>query len=200
MSDGREATGTLRVHSTTILAVRHQGRVVMAGDGQVSLGDRIMKQTARKVRRMAQERVLAGFAGSAADAFALFARFETKLEEFSGNLPRAAVELAKEWRTDRALRRLEALLAVADQEHALILSGTGDIIEPDDGIIGIGSGGGYAAAAARALVRHSPLPARQIAEEAMRIAASLCVYTNEHLTVEELEGRPPVGGKQSGSG
>jgi ATP-dependent HslUV protease subunit HslV len=176
----------LRWRSTTILAVRHQGRVVMAGDGQVSLGDRIMKHTARKVRRMADGRVVAGFAGSAADAFALFARFEAKLEEFSGNLPRAAVELAKDWRTDRALRRLEALLAVADAEHALILSGTGDIIEPDDGIIGIGSGGGYAAAAARALVGHSTLSARQIAEEAMRIAASLCVYTNEQVTIEEL--------------
>jgi len=175
-----------RWRSTTILAVRHQGRVVMAGDGQVSLGDRIMKHTARKVRRMADGRAVGGFAGSAADAFALFARFEAKLEECSGNLPRAAVELAKEWRTDRALRRLEALLAVADREHALILSGTGDIIEPDDGIIGIGSGGGYAAAAARALVAHSALSARQIAEEAMRIAASLCVYTNEQLTIEEL--------------
>jgi ATP-dependent HslUV protease subunit HslV len=175
-----------RVRSTTILALRHQGRVAMAGDGQVSLGDRIMKHTARKVRRMAGDRVLAGFAGSAADAFALFARFEAKLEEFSGNLPRAAVELAKDWRTDRALRRLEALMAVADREHALILSGTGDIIEPDDGIIGIGSGGGYAAAAARALVRHSALSAREIADEAMRIAASLCVYTNEQVTIEEL--------------
>ncbi|MBI4536622.1 MAG: ATP-dependent protease subunit HslV [candidate division NC10 bacterium] len=179
------ATGP-RIHSTTILAVRHQGRVAMAGDGQVSLGDRIMKHTARKVRRMAGDRVLAGFAGSAADAFALFARFEAKLEEFSGNLPRAAVELAKDWRTDRALRRLEALMAVADGEHSLILSGTGDIIEPDDGIIGIGSGGGYAAAAARALVGHSQLSAREIAQEAMRIAASLCVYTNEQITLEEL--------------
>jgi ATP-dependent HslUV protease subunit HslV len=175
-----------RFRSTTILAVRHQGRVAMAGDGQVSLGDRIMKHKARKVRRMAGDRVLAGFAGSAADAFALFARFEAKLEEFSGNLPRAAVELAKDWRTDRALRRLEAVMAVADREQSLILSGTGDIIEPDDGIIGIGSGGGYAAAAARALVGHSTLSARQIAGEAMRIAASLCVYTNEQVTIEEL--------------
>jgi ATP-dependent HslUV protease subunit HslV len=175
-----------RFRGTTILAVRHQGHVVMAGDGQVSLGDRIMKHKARKVRRMTGDRVLAGFAGSAADAFALFARFEAKLEEFSGNLPRAAVELAKDWRTDRALRRLEAVMAVADREQSLILSGTGDIIEPDDGIIGIGSGGGYAAAAARALVGHSTLSARQIAGEAMRIAASLCVYTNEQVTIEEL--------------
>jgi len=175
-----------RWRSTTILTVRHQGRVAMAGDGQVSLGDRIMKHTARKVRRMSGDRVLAGFAGSAADAFALFARFEAKLEEFSGNLPRAAVELAKDWRTDRALRRLEAIMAVADREHSLILSGTGDIIEPDDGIIGIGSGGGYAAAAARALVRHSTLSAREITEEAMRIAAALCVYTNDQITLEEL--------------
>ncbi|MFA5026698.1 MAG: ATP-dependent protease subunit HslV [Candidatus Methylomirabilota bacterium] len=172
--------------STTILAVRHQGCVAMAGDGQVSLGDRVMKHTARKVRRLAGGTVVAGFAGSAADALALFARFEAKLEEFPGNLPRAAVELAKEWRTDRALRRLEAVLAVADRQSSLILSGTGDIIEPDDGIIGIGSGGGYAAAAARALVRHSSLSAREIAEEAMRIAASLCIYTNDQLTVEEL--------------
>ena len=175
-----------RFRSTTILAVRHQGRVAMAGDGQVSLGDRIMKHTARKVRRMAGDQVLAGFAGSAADAFALFARFEAKLEEYSGNLPRAAVEMAKDWRTDRVLRRLEAIMAVADREHSLILSGTGDIIEPDDGIIGNGSGGGYAAAAARALVAHSTLSAQQIAGEAMRIAASLCVYTNEQVTIEEL--------------
>jgi len=178
--------GDLRWRSTTILAVRHQGCVAMAGDGQVSLGDRVMKHTARKVRRLAGGTVVAGFAGSAADALALFARFEAKLEEFPGNLPRAAVELAKEWRTDRALRRLEAVLAVADRQCSLILSGTGDIIEPDDGIIGIGSGGGYAAAAARALVRHSSLSAREIAEEAMRIAASLCIYTNDQLTVEEL--------------
>ena len=175
-----------RWRSTTILAVRHQGHVAMAGDGQVTLGDRIMKHKARKVRRMSGDRVLAGFAGSAADAFALFARFEAKLEEFSGNLSRASVELAKDWRTDRALRRLEAVMAVADRDQSLILSGTGDIIEPDDGIIGIGSGGGHAAAAARALVAHSKLSARQIAGEAMRIAASLCVYTNEQVTIEEL--------------
>jgi ATP-dependent HslUV protease subunit HslV len=145
-----------------------------------------MKHTARKVRRMYNDTVIAGFAGTAADAFALFAKFEGKLEEFRGNLPRAAVELAKDWRLDRALRQLQALLAVANAEHSLIISGTGDVIEPDDGVIGIGSGGGYAAAAARALTKHSTLSAREIAEEAMRIAAGLCVYTNDRITVEEL--------------
>jgi ATP-dependent HslUV protease subunit HslV len=172
--------------STTILSVRHKGRVALAGDGQVSFGETIMKHTARKVRRLYQERILVGFSGAAADAFALFARFETKLEEFNGHLPRAAVELAKDWRTDRMLRRLEALLAVADRDYSYIISGTGDVIEPDDGIIGIGSGGPYAAAAARALVDFSDLDARRIVEEAMRIAASLCVYTNDRITVEEI--------------
>jgi ATP-dependent HslUV protease subunit HslV len=175
-----------RVRSTTILCVRHAGRVAMGGDGQVSFGDQVMKHTARKVRRMCNETVIAGFAGAAADAFALFAKFEAKLEEFRGNLPRAAVELAKDWRMDRALRRLEALLAVANADDSLIISGTGDVIEPDDGIIGIGSGGGYAAAAARALVKHSTLSAREIVEEGMRIAAGLCVYTNDRVTIEEL--------------
>ena len=172
--------------ATTILSVRHRGQVAIAGDGQVSFGEVVMKHTARKVRRMYNDTVIAGFAGAAADAFALVAKFEAKLDEFNGNLPRAAVELAKDWRMDRALRRLEALLAVVDREHSLIISGTGDVIEPDDGIIGIGSGGAYAAAAARALVKHSDLTARQITEEAMRIAASLCVYTNDQITVEEL--------------
>ncbi len=175
-----------RVRSTTILALRHQGRVVIAGDGQVSMGDMVMKHTARKLRRLYHDRVMVGFAGTAADAFALFAKFEGKLEEFNGQLARAAVELAKDWRTDRALRPLQALLAAVDRETSLVISGTGDVIEPDDGIIGIGSGGGYAAAAARALVRHSTLDARQIAEEAMRIAADLCVHTNTHLSIEEL--------------
>ena len=175
-----------RMRSTTILCVRHQGKVALAGDGQVSFGEQVMKHTARKVRRMYNDTVIAGFAGAAADAFALFAKFDAKLEEFRGNLPRAAVELAKDWRMDRALRQLQALLAVANAEHSLIISGTGDVIEPDDGIIGIGSGGGYAAAAARALVKHSTLSAREIAEEAMRIAAGLCVYTNDRITVEEL--------------
>ena len=174
------------MRSTTILCVRHQGRVALAGDGQVSFGELVMKHTARKVRRMYKDTVLAGFAGAAADAFALFTKFEGKLEEFRGNLPRAAVELAKDWRMDRALRRLEALLAVANAEHSLIISGTGDVIEPDDGVIGIGSGGGYAAAAARALVKHSTLSARDIVDEAMRIAAGLCVYTNDRITIEEL--------------
>lgn len=185
MSDGK-ARGSLRVRSTTILCVRHQGRVAVAGDGQVSFGEMVMKHTARKVRRMYNDTVLAGFAGAAADAFALFTKFEGKLEEFRGNLPRAAVELAKDWRMDRALRRLEALLAVANAEHSLIISGTGDVIEPDDGVIGIGSGGGYAAAAARALVKHSTLSVREIVDEAMRIAAGLCVYTNDRITIEEL--------------
>ena len=175
-----------RVRSTTILCVRHQGKVALAGDGHVSFGEQVMKHTARKVRRMYNDTVIAGFAGAAADAFALFTKFEAKLEEFRGNLPRAAVELAKDWRMDRALRQLQALLAVANAEHSLIISGTGDVIEPDDGVIGIGSGGGYAAAAARALVKHSTLSAREIVEEAMCIAAGLCVYTNDRITVEEL--------------
>ena len=175
-----------RWRGTTILSVRHRGKVCLAGDGQVSFGDTIMKHTARKVRRLHHDQVLAGFAGAAADAFALFTKFEAKLEEYRGNLPRAAVELAKDWRMDRALRRLEALLAVVDKEHSLLISGTGDVIEPDDGIIAIGSGGPYAAAAARALVKHTDLEARTITEEAMKIAASLCVRTNEHITMEEL--------------
>lgn len=174
-------------HSTTILCVRHQGKIAMAGDGQVSIGETVMKHGAKKVRRLYKDRILAGFAGAAADAFALFSRFEAKLEEFNGNLPRSAVELAKDWRMDRALRQLQALLAVADKDNMLVISGTGDIIEPDDDIIGIGSGGGFARAAARALTQHAPqLTARQIVEESMKIAASLCVYTNESLTVEEL--------------
>jgi ATP-dependent HslUV protease subunit HslV len=158
----------------------------MAGDGQVSFNNTIMKHHARKVRKVYHDRVLAGFAGSAADAFTLFARFEAKLEEYQGSLMRAAVELAKDWRADRVLRRLEALLAVADRETSLLLSGTGDIIEPDDGLIGIGSGGPYALAAARALQRHTQLSARDIAEAAMQIAADICIYTNAHINVEEL--------------
>ena len=158
----------------------------MAGDGQVTIGQTVVKAGARKVRKVHGDRVLAGFAGTAADAFTLFARFEGKLEEHRGNLPRAAVELAKDWRTDRVLRRLEALLAVADRDHSLIVSGTGDVIEPDDGLIGIGSGGPYALAAARALVAHSELDAKAIVTEAMHVAASICVYTNDHITVESL--------------
>lgn len=173
-------------HSTTIVSVRFKGHVAMAGDGQVSFGNQVFKHTAKKVRRIYNDKVLAGFAGAAADAFALFARFEAKLEEYRGNLTRAAVELAKEWRTDRALRRLEALLAVVDADSSLILSGTGDIIEPDDGLIGIGSGGGYALAAARALIKHSDLSAKEIAREAIEIASGICVYTNDEISLEEI--------------
>lgn len=172
--------------ATTIVAVRKDGRVVIAGDGQVTLGHTVMKTTARKVRRMGDGKVIAGFAGSAADGIALFERLEGKLRDVSGNLARAAVEMAKDWRTDRVLRRLEALLVVADRERTFLLSGTGDVIEPDEGVIAIGSGGGFALAAARALVRHSSLDARAIAEEALRIAAEICIYTNAHITLEEL--------------
>ena len=185
-SPQQRGPGRRAFRATTILSVRHKGRVALAGDGQVSIGQTIVKSGARKVRKVYHDRVLAGFAGAAADAFTLFAKFEAKLEEYRGNLPRAAVELAKDWRTDRILRRLDALLAVADREHSFILSGTGEIIEPDDGIIGIGSGGPFALAAARALVAHSDLDAKQIVQDAMRIAASICVYTNDHVTVEEL--------------
>ena len=174
------------IRSTTILCVRQGGRVAMAGDGQVSMNATVMKHHARKVRKIYHDRVLTGFAGTAADAFTLFARFEAKLEEFQGSLTRAAVEMTKDWRNDRILRRLEALLAVADGESSLLLSGTGDIIEPDDGLIGIGSGGAYALAAARALQQHTSLSAREIAEAAMHIAAEICVYTNDQLTIEEL--------------
>jgi len=171
---------------TTVLSVRHQGKVVMAGDGQVTLNTTIMKQSARKVRRIYQDKVLAGFAGATADAFTLFGKFEEKLEQYNGNLLRAAVELAKDWRTDRVLRRLEALLLVADPEHSLIITGSGDVIEPDDAVTAIGSGGPYAHAAAKALTKFSTLDARAIAEEAMKIAASICIYTNERIIVEEL--------------
>jgi ATP-dependent HslUV protease subunit HslV len=176
----------LRMEGTTILCVRHKGRVVMAGDGQVSLGQTVMKHTARKVRRIYQDRVLAGFAGATADAFTLFAKFEEKLEQYNGNLLRAAVELAKDWRTDRILRRLEALLIIADKEHSLVISGNGDVIEPDDGVTAIGSGGPYAHAAAKALTQFSDLDARAIAEEAMKIASSICIYTNDRIILEEL--------------
>jgi ATP-dependent HslUV protease subunit HslV len=174
------------VHATTILAVRHRDHVVVASDGQVTLGQTVVKHTARKIRRLYNDQVIAGFAGSAADSFALFARFEAKLEQYRGNLDRAAVELAKEWRLDRALRRLEAMLLVVDKKSTFLLSGTGDLIEPDDGIIGIGSGGAFAQAAAKALVRHSDLDARAIAEEAMKIAAEICIYTNSTISIEEL--------------
>jgi ATP-dependent HslUV protease, peptidase subunit HslV len=171
---------------TTIVCVRHKGRVALAGDGQVSYQGTIMKQTAKKVRRLYSNKVIAGFAGATADAFTLFERFEKKLEQYNGNITRASVELAKDWRTDRLLRRLEALLIVADEEHTLILSGNGDVIEPDDGIASIGSGGPYALAAARALVKYADLSATEIAKEAMQIAADICIYTNDRIVIEEL--------------
>ena len=178
---------TLLLKGTTILGIRRGGRVAMAGDGQVTLGEHaIIKHRARKIRRLYQGRVLAGFAGGVADAFTLFERFEAKLEEFRGQLSRAAVELARDWRTDRLLRRLEALLVVADREQILIISGAGEVIEPDDGIAAVGSGGGYALAAARALAQHTDLPAAEIARIALEIAASICVHTNREITLEEL--------------
>jgi ATP-dependent HslUV protease subunit HslV len=176
-----------RLTGTTVLSVRRAGHVVVGGDGQVSMGNTILKGNARKVRRLYQGRVLAGFAGGTADAFTLFERFEGKLEKHQGNLLRAAVELAKDWRTDRMLRRLEALLTVADREHSLIISGTGDVIEPEGEVMAIGSGGPYAEAAARALVANTELDARAIVEKALTIAAGICVYTNQNLTIEELE-------------
>ncbi len=174
------------VRSTTILAIRHKGRSVLAGDGQVTLGESVVKQGARKIRRLYENKVLAGFAGSAADSFALFSRFEAKLEQYRGTLERSSVELAKDWRTDRVLRRLEAMLVVLDNKSTFLLSGNGDLIEPDDGIIGIGSGGGYAMAAARALARNTDMEARAIAEQSMAIAADICIYTNASITIEEL--------------
>ena len=172
--------------STTVIAVRRHGKTVMASDGQVTLGNTVVKQTARKIRRLYNDKVLAGFAGSAADSFALFARFESKLEQYRGNLERSVVELAKDWRTDRVLRRLEAMLVVSDDTATFLLSGTGDLIEPDDGIVAIGSGGAFAMAAAKALAEHTNLDAKTIAEEAMNIAAGICIYTNSNVTIEEL--------------
>ena len=174
------------MRGTTIIAVRHKGNVVMGGDGQVSVGNTIMKHSANKVRRMYGDKVIGGFAGATADAFSLFARFEEKLEKFQGNLPRSAVELAKDWRTDKLLRRLEALLIVADKDHSFLISGNGDVIEADDGILAIGSGGMFAQSAAKALLKHSQLNAREIVEESMDIAQSVCVFTNSNLTIEEL--------------
>ena len=173
-------------HATTILAVRRDDHAVLAGDGQVTLGNTVVKQGARKIRRLYNDNILAGFAGSAADSFALFARFESKLEQYRGNLERSAVELAKDWRTDRALRRLEAMLVVLDKKSMFLLSGTGDLIEPDEGMIGIGSGGAFAQAAAQALSRHTALSPREIAQHAMTIASEICIYTNANLTIEEL--------------
>ena len=179
------------IRSTTVLCVRSQSKVVLAGDGQVTLGDGVIKHHARKIRRLYHDRVMAGFAGSTADAFSLFGRFETKLEQFHGNLSRSAVELAKDWRTDRALRHLEALLIVADEQDTFMLSGQGDVIEPDDGVCAIGSGGPYALAAARVLLRHTQLDARTIALEAMKQASRICIYTNDELTIEELASTRP---------
>ena len=176
----------IETRSTTILAVRHRDQAVMGGDGQVTFGDTVVKQNARKIRRLYDDRILAGFAGSAADSFALFSRFESKLEEYRGNLERSAVELAKDWRTDRILRRLEAMLVVLDAESMFLLSGNGDLIVPDEGIIAIGSGGAYALAAAKALARHADFDAKEIVEHAMEIAASICIYTNASVTIEEL--------------
>ena len=173
-------------YSTTVLALRHQGKTVMAGDGQVTLGDTVVKQSARKIRRLHNDQILAGFAGSAADSFALFSRFESKLDAHRGNLGRSVVELAQDWRTDRILRCLEAMLVVADESSTFLLSGTGDLIEPDDGIVAIGSGGAYALAAAKSLTQHSDLDARAIAEQAMQVAAEICIYTNTSVTIEEL--------------
>ena len=173
-------------HSTTIIGVRRNGKVAMASDGQVTMGETIIKQTAKKIRKLHHDKVLVGFAGATGDAFTLFERFEQKLDEHSGNLPRAVVELAKDWRTDRLLRRLESLLAVVDSETALIISGDGNVIEPTDGVIGIGSGGMYAVAAARALLKHSSLSAEQVVRESLLIAAGICVFTNDQITVETL--------------
>ena len=174
------------VRSTTVLSVRRDGKVVLAGDGQVTLGESVIKHTAKKIRRLYQDKILAGFAGSTADAFSLFSRFEAKLEQYHGDIGRAAVELAKDWRTDKYLRHLEALLLVCDKDQTFLLSGQGDVIEPDTGIAAIGSGGPYAQAAAQALASHTKLSARQIAEEAMKIAGKMCIYTNENASFEEL--------------
>lgn len=174
------------MHGTTILSVRKDNKVVVAGDGQVTLGESVIKHNAKKVRRLYNDKILAGFAGSTADALSLFARFEGKLQEFHGNLPRAAVELAKEWRTDRSLRHLEALLLVADNKSTFLLSGNGDVIEPDDGVCAIGSGGPFALASARALVKHTKLSAKEVAQEAMRLASEICIFTNANFSIEEL--------------
>ena len=175
-----------QTHGTTVLCVRKENKVVLIADGQVTMGDHVMKHTARKTRRLYNDKVVAGFAGSTADALSLFERFESKLQEFSGNLQKASVELAKDWRKDRALRHLEALLIVADAKGTFLLSGNGDVIEPDDGLCAIGSGGSYALSAARALLKHSKLSTKDVAMEAMRIASEICIFTNANFTVEEL--------------
>lgn len=174
------------IHATTIIGLRHNGHIAIGGDGQVTLGTTVMKQKSNKIRRLYNNTVLAGFAGSAADAFSLLERFEEKLEQYQGQITRAAVELAKLWRTDKYLRQLEALLAVIDKEHALIISGTGDVIEPDDGIVAVGSGGSYALSAARILIKHTTLSAREIVQESLNAASDICIYTNKNFTIEEL--------------
>ena len=184
--DPDDSRPTRLIRSTTVLCVRRDDKVVMAGDGQVTLGESVIKHKAKKIRRLYQEKILAGFAGSTADAFSLFSRFESKLEQYHGNLSRAAVELAKDWRTDKYLRHLEALLLVSDQTTTFLLSGQGDVIEPDTGIAAIGSGGPFAQAAATALAEHTQLSARAIAEEAMKIAGKMCIFTNDMVTIEEL--------------
>ena len=193
---GKNGQAEARLMGTTIIAVRHKGKIAMAGDGQVTLGNTVIKHGARKVRRLYKDQIIAGFAGSTADAFTLFEKFESKLEQYNGNLYRSAVELAKDWRTDRMLRRLEALLIVADRERILVLSGTGDVIEPDDGAAAIGSGGPFALAAARALIGHSGLEAKSIVQEAMRIASQICIFTNDQIVVEEL-GQADEGNKKA---
>lgn len=183
---GNQAMDENKIHATTIIGLRHNGHVAIGGDGQVTLGTTVMKQKSNKIRRLYNDSVIVGFAGSAADAFSLLERFEEKLEQYQGQLARAAVELAKLWRTDKYLRQLEALLAVLDKDHALIISGTGDVIEPDDGIVAVGSGGSYALAAARMLVKHTELSARDIVQESLNAASDICIYTNKNFTIEEL--------------
>jgi ATP-dependent HslUV protease subunit HslV len=183
---GKTSMEENKIHATTIIGLRHNGHIAIGGDGQVTLGTTVMKQKSNKIRRLYNNSVLAGFAGSAADAFSLLERFEEKLEQYQGQLARAAVELAKLWRTDKYLRQLEALLAVLDKDHALIISGTGDVIEPDDGIVAVGSGGSYALSAARILVKHTKLSARDIVQESLIAASDICIYTNKNFTIEEL--------------
>ena len=182
--------GKRLIRSTTVLSVRRNGSVVLAGDGQVTLGESVIKHTAKKIRRLYNDKILAGFAGSTADAFTLFSRFEAKLEQYHGNLGRAAVELAKDWRTDKMLRQLEALLIVTDAKQTFLLSGTGDVIDPDEGIATIGSGGSYALASARALMQNTDLSAREIAVKSLKIAGEICIYTNDQMTIEELKAEP----------
>jgi len=176
----------MKIRGTTILSVRHKGKVAIGGDGQVTIGQTAVKHKSRKVQRLAEGKVVVGYAGAAADALSLMERFEAKLKDFQGSVPRAVTELAKEWRTDRTLRRLESLLAVVDKEHSFLVSGSGEVIRPDDGIVGLGSGGQYAVAAARALVKHTDLSAKEIVEEALKITAEICIYTNDQITVEEV--------------